>query len=601
MSDTASTSPILVLKLGGSVLRTAADLPRAVSEVYRHWREGARVVAVVSAFGPTTDELLQRAEQLGLPPGSSAFPAYLGSGELTAASLLTLSLHRAGLPATLLDPAGAGLRAAGDPGDAELVGLDRQRLLGVLDQGIAVLPGFVGRFGDGSAALLGRGGSDLTALFVAAELGAGCVLLKDVGALFTADPVHQPGDARRFATITWSTARATAGGAVQDKALRFAAGRGLAFTVRAPGADDGTFVGPGPDRLGPPLARRPVLRVAVFGHGVVGGGVVAHLRERQDLFELVGVGVRAPRRERPGLPLGLATTGEGLVDRPADVLVEVGGGADAADAVGAALARGRHVVTANKALLAERGQALARLARRRGVRLLASAAVGGALPALETVARLAASGRRIVGLRAVLNGTSGVVLDGLARGEALAEVVAEARRRGFAEADSSLDLDGTDAAQKLALLLRAAGCAVPSWRAFGRRGVADAAAMVARLGGTWRLVAAATLLGDRLAAASLEPRRLPPGDFLASGPAAAATLEVTLRDGAVVRAQAQGAGRWPTAEAVLADLDDLRREGNALDPESAAGGRSSRLRRPFGRKTARPLPVGAGTPSEVAP
>ncbi|HEV8629936.1 MAG TPA: homoserine dehydrogenase, partial [Thermoanaerobaculia bacterium] len=176
-----SAGPIVVLKLGGSVLQSERDLPRAVSEVYRCWRAGDRVLAVVSALGATTEELLRRAEQLGLPPRSPAFPAYLGGGEHAAASLLALALHRAGLPATLLDAAAAGLRTTGDPRDAVPVALDRERVLAALAGGIAVLPGFVGRDGAGAATLLGRGGSDLTALFVAAELGGACTLLKDVG------------------------------------------------------------------------------------------------------------------------------------------------------------------------------------------------------------------------------------------------------------------------------------------------------------------------------------------------------------------------------------------------------------------------------------
>jgi homoserine dehydrogenase len=226
---------LAVLKLGGSVLRSERDLPRAVSEVYRCWREGRQVVAVVSALGATTDELLRRAEQLGLPPRSPAFPAYLGGGEHAAATLLTLALHRAGLPATYLDAGSAGLRTDGDPWDAEPVAIDRGRLRRELEQGIVVLPGFVGCDRLGSPTLLGRGGSDLTALFVAAELGAECILIKDAGALFTADPARQP-SARRFRTLSWPTALRTAGQAVQEKALRLAQRRELAFTVRATGA-----------------------------------------------------------------------------------------------------------------------------------------------------------------------------------------------------------------------------------------------------------------------------------------------------------------------------------------------------------------------------
>ena len=572
---------VVVLKLGGSVLRGERDLPRAVSEVYRCWREGARVVAVVSALGPTTDELLARAEQLGLPTRSPAFPAYLGCGELLAASLLTLALHRAGLPATLLDPASAGLRTAGDRRDAEPVGLDRERLEAELAaHAIVVVPGFVGRCENGHPTLLGRGGSDLTALFLAAELRAECVLLKDVGGLFTGDPAGTT-DAdgapappvRRFATVGWATARGIAGGAVQDKALRFAAQRGLAFTVRSPGATEGTRVGALADRLCPSPAPQgpPPLRVALLGCGTVGGGVLRHLLDRPERYTVAGVAVRDPSRRVTEVPAHLLMTADALVSSLPDVLVEAAGGLAVEPWLCGALRSGIDVVTANKALLATRGGALREAARAGGARLLSSAAVGGALPAIECVRRLAPRGVRA--LRAVLNGTSTFVLDQLAKGEELAAAVAAARELGFAEADPRLDLDGTDAAQKLTLLLDEA---FPGWSALPVRIRGIDAALEARVharGGTWRLVAQANCNGGEVEA-RVGVRRLRRDDFLARSTGAGCALEVLLADGDVVRLGAQGAGRWPTAEAVLAALEDLR-----LDPRRTPAARSRRVPR----------------------
>jgi homoserine dehydrogenase len=440
-----------------------------------------------------------------------------------------------------------------------------------LDRGIVVLPGFVGRDAGGATTLLGRGGSDLSALFVAAELGGRCVLLKDVGGLYDADPAACAGGedggvtARRYAALGWESARAVAGGAVQDKALRFAAARGLGFTVCGPGAVGGTRVGPGADRFaaaGPAHEVRP-LRVALLGCGTVGGGVLRHLLDRPERYAVAGVAVRDLRRERPGVPRELLTDAASLLDRPADVLVEAAGGLAVEHWVEEALWRGRHVVTANKALLAVRGEALGEVARARGVRLLGSAAVGGALPALETVARLAHR-PGIRALRGVLNGTSTFVLDRLAGGEPLESALEEARRRGFAEADSRVDLDGTDAAQKLALLVREAFAALPG-PVIDRRGIDVGSVGRARGGGVWRLVAHAERMGRRVAA-SVRPQRLAADDFLARTEEAGNALEILLDGGGVVRLLAQGAGRWATAEAVLADLEDLR-----LGPDGAAG------------------------------
>src|SRR5687768_16247766 len=138
-------SQIRILKFGSSVLRSEADLPAAVQEIYREWRRGAAVVAVVSAFGTTTDDLLKRAEQLGLPPSPGAVAALLATGEAAASALLTLALQRSGLPATLLDAHTARLATRGDLLDAELVSASSDRIRRALRDSIVVIPGFVGR------------------------------------------------------------------------------------------------------------------------------------------------------------------------------------------------------------------------------------------------------------------------------------------------------------------------------------------------------------------------------------------------------------------------------------------------------------------------
>src|SRR5215218_7680541 len=210
-------SLVTVLKFGSSVLRTEEDLPLAVHEIYGEWRRGARVLAVVSAFGDTTDGLLGRAERLCPEPEPSALAALLATGEATAAALLGLALARAGIPASVLDPAQAGLRTQGSGLDAELVAADVPRILAELRRGVVVLPGFVGRDASGETTLLGRGGSDLTALFLAHSLGGRCVLVKDVDGLYTGDPSGPGPLPRRFTRVGWQTAHAVGGKVVQPK------------------------------------------------------------------------------------------------------------------------------------------------------------------------------------------------------------------------------------------------------------------------------------------------------------------------------------------------------------------------------------------------
>lgn len=557
-------SQITVLKFGSSVLRSESDLPLAVHEIYREWRAGRRVVAVVSAFGATTDELLKRAEQLGLPPQREGLAVLLATGEAAAAALLTLALDRSGLPVTLLDPSQIGLVTQGDPLDADPIAVDAPRLARELERAVVVVPGFAGRDALGRPTLLGRGGSDLTALFLARELGGACRLLKDTDGLYSADPASgRTGRAiRRFAAARWETLLRVGGRVVQPKAVRFARDAGLEFEIAAPFPAAATRVGPGPDRLAPASPERPPLRVALLGCGTVGGGVLAHLLARPSLFQVTGVAVRDLDRVRhPAVPRRLLTDDPaGLLEREADVVVELLGGREPARGlISWALHLGRHVVTANKALLAGEVDALAERAARRGAALRFSAGVGGALPALEAVRRAAASGavRSIAG---VLNGTCNFVLDRCAAGATFAEAVTLARDAGYAEADPSLDLDGSDAAQKLSLLIREAFGETLPWEEMPRQGIGElddqAVAEAARRGRRVRLVASCERTAEGLSA-RVELLELPPDHPLAKPTGAGNALAIELADGEVTTIEARGAGRWPTSEAVLADLYDL--------------------------------------------
>jgi len=238
-----SESELVVLKFGSSVLRTDRDLPAVVNEIYEWWVQGHRVVAVVSAFGNTTDLLTQCAYSVCDEPNPSLLAALLATGEASSSTLLGLALQQAGIPATVRNPEQAGLTTLGPVLDAELIGLDKAKLFSDLQTGVVVLPGFVGR-DDGGTTLLGRGGSDLTALFVALQLDGHCNLVKDVNGLYTNDPNSETGNsARRFVQVSYDTARQVGGSVVQIKAIDFAEKHRLTFTVSSVGSDVSTEVG----------------------------------------------------------------------------------------------------------------------------------------------------------------------------------------------------------------------------------------------------------------------------------------------------------------------------------------------------------------------
>ena len=241
---------IVVLKFGSSVLRSERDLPAVVREIARERVAGAAVLAVVSAFRGVTDDLLKRAQQLGLPPQPQALAALLATGEATAAALLTLALAEAGMAATLFDSAQLGLVSEGDFLDGQAVAVNAAAIRKALADGVVVAPGFVARDRDGRTTVLGRGGSDLTALFLAHTLGARCRLIKDVDGLYSGDPATDA-TASRYHTATWGTALRVGTRVVQSKAVRFAGAAFLEFEIAALAPGNRTLVGRGPDRTAP--------------------------------------------------------------------------------------------------------------------------------------------------------------------------------------------------------------------------------------------------------------------------------------------------------------------------------------------------------------
>ena len=552
------STPILVLKFGSSVLRTEADLAPVVHEIYRALRGGNRVIAVVSALGNTTDTLAARGRAWSPSPPPAAWASLLATGETTAAALLTLALDRAGTPATLLDAHTAGLRTAGPLDDAQPVRLDQSAILRALETTpVVVIPGFTGRDEDGRIALLGRGGSDLTALFVAHALQARCVLLKDVDGIYDRDPERDPG-ALRYAQISWSLALEVGGAVVQPKAVRFAAERAQSFEVSCLGSDAGTLVTGGPPVCAAPSSRER-LRVALLGCGTVGAGVY-HTLDASDAFEVVGVAVHDPDRPREVPRALLSTDPWEVIDRPCDVVVElIGGEGLAGDLIEASLARGRHVVTANKAVIARDGERLSELAGQQGLKLLYSASVGGALPAIELIRSL----EDVHAIEGVLNGTCNFVLDRLSAGQPLGEAVAEAQAAGFAEADPTADLSGSDAAHKIAVLAREAfGTEPPPFAVTGLQpSAAHEVAEATASGQVLRLVATCKNTPEGVEA-RVETRSFAPDSPFAQTLGADNCVIIRTQGGDQI-ARGRGAGRWPTTESVIADLLDLHREAGS--------------------------------------
>ena len=241
-----SEGGISVLKFGSSILRTEEDLPTVAEEV-RFWlKGGGRVIAVVSAFGDTTEKLFERCRRYGDPSNEEALAALVATGEQGSAALVALALSKAGIEARVLDPVEIELRAYGVPLDARLSGVNTEVIREALTECRAVvIPGFIARTSRGSSTLLERGGSDLTALFLAHALSARrCRLIKDVDGLYESDPKAGEADhPKRYEYLGWDEALALESGVIQQKALMFAADNKLSFEVTALGGASGTWVG----------------------------------------------------------------------------------------------------------------------------------------------------------------------------------------------------------------------------------------------------------------------------------------------------------------------------------------------------------------------
>lgn len=556
-------SGIVVLKFGGSILAGPEALATAALEVYREVRTGHRVVAVVSAFRGRTDALATLARRLAPDARGRSRCTLLAAGEAEATAAFALQLDGDGVPAECLESHRLGLRTRGGADDGEPVAFDREALLAALERvPVVVVPGFVGIDGARRTTLLGRGGSDLTAIFLARELGAGCRLMKDVDGWFDHDPAA-PGPApSHYVRLAWEDAIADGSPVVQHKAVVLARRWGQEVAVGTLGTARPTLIGHGPSRLEPPIGPPLPLRVTLLGLGTVGGGVYELLAARPHHYRIVSVLVRNPERPRAVEhdPALVTSDPEVALSVPSDVVVElVGGAGDALRYVREALGTARSVVTANKLLLAEHGPELGRTAGASALGLLGSAAVGGGVPMLETVERLARS-QGIRGFRGVLNGTTNFVLDRLAEGLPLREAVAEAQALGFAEADPTADLSGADAAAKVVLLARVAtGCCftLGDVETEGIEGVVPGAGG-AGAGERLRLVARCSLEDPRAVRLTVRPEQVAAGDPLAGVRNEENALVVSLSDGSEVRVRGRGAGRRPTALAAVADLETLR-------------------------------------------
>ena len=322
---------------------------------------------------------------------------------------------------------------------------------------------------------------------------------------------------------------------------------------------------------------RPI-KVGLLGLGVVGGGTWKVLKQNADeiarragcRIEIEAVAVRDVERARDllGEEVWLTDQGLGRVQHPdIDVVVElIGGDTTAKDWVMEAIKQGKHVVTANKALLAEHGNEIFAAAHKQGVMVAFEAAVAGGIPIIKAM-REGLTANRIQWVAGIINGTTNYILSEMrAKGVSFAEALADAQSLGYAEADPTFDIEGVDAAHKLALLASLAFGVPVQFDKVHIEGITTLAAEdighAERLGYTVKLLGI-TRAREEGIELRVHPTLVPNESMLANVQGA---MNAVMVHGDAVGSTVYygaGAGELPTASAVVADLVDVARLLNA--------------------------------------
>ena len=323
------------------------------------------------------------------------------------------------------------------------------------------------------------------------------------------------------------------------------------------------------------METRPV-KVAIIGAGTVGAALVAMLRDSSraaalheavgDDIEIVGVAVRDVTKARPGVPQELLVADPlALVSREdVDIVVELAGGVDDAYRyVKKALEGGKSVVTANKALIAAKGTELETIARAQNVDLIFEAAVAGGIPILRAL-RTSLVGEKIHRVMGIVNGTTNFILSAMtADGASYDDVLAEAQRLGYAEADPTADVEGFDAAAKVTILAALSFGTPLVGATIAREGIssvtADDVAFATRHGYVIKLIGVAERVGEHGISMRVHPAMLPISHPLASINGAFNAVFVEGAKAGPLMLMGRGAGGDPTASAVLGDILEAAR------------------------------------------
>jgi homoserine dehydrogenase len=336
------------------------------------------------------------------------------------------------------------------------------------------------------------------------------------------------------------------------------------------------------------------IKVGLLGFGVVGAATYRILDQHRDelearagaRIEVARIAVRDVSKARPlAVPEGLVTaTASEVTDDPSiHIVVEAIGGVDPAhDLISRAIASGKHVVTANKELLSTVGADILKAAGSAGVDVLFEAAVGGGIPIIRPL-RESLAGDRVHRVMGIVNGTTNFILTRMSEtGESFEEALAEADRLGYTEADPSADVDGHDAASKLAILATLAFGSTVVGTDIPREGITSVTAAditaAHELGYEVKLLAVAEHNEDSISA-RVHPAMLPRTHPLAAVRDVFNAIFVEGENVGELMFLGRGAGGAPTASAVASDVVEIARNivSGGRSPLSAGYARAAKI------------------------
>lgn len=336
--------------------------------------------------------------------------------------------------------------------------------------------------------------------------------------------------------------------------------------------------------------------IGLVGCGTVGSGLVRNLADANRLLqqrlgvslEIRAVAVRDPSKKREGLSVLPVSDWKSVVSNPSvQIVVELlGGTKDSLEVAKAAIAAGKPLVTANKALLAERGQELIPLAQKARVPIYFEASVAGGIPILKAL-REGLVANQLLGLHGIINGTCNYILSRMAEeGSDFAPALQQAKELGYAEADDRLDVDGIDAAHKASILCLLAYGFLPPFTKIPVEGirnlVSQDVSFARQLGYAIKLLAVVRPVGTDRVEVRVAPTLIPARHPMASVHGVFNAVSLVGNLSGPVQFTGRGAGPDATSSALLADLGEAARHlrDKSPGPVFPAGGDKIRLIEP---------------------